>query len=183
MCVCVCVYKIFIFEKILDIHIQISSEKNLRMGRHKPFQLQRSLHFSFSYQTRSLNFSVEKFKVSEWEERVAELTWDGMGFRTRKSNRLALQDKKRQSRPELVSKTRGDMNDGSGAHIQGMSMSDFCSIWKGFVGRLEFGWEKIVRKDENLKVDDCLFRQTPLLTFSPYLFSLTFFKQPRKMTS
>lgn len=153
------------------------------MGCHKPFQLQRSLHFSFSYQTRSLNFSVEKFKVSEWEERVAELTWDGMGFRTRKSNRLALQDKKRQSRPELVSKTRGDMNDGSGAHIQGMSMSDFCSIWKGFVGRLEFGWEKIVRKDENLKVDDCLFRQTPLLTFSPYFFSLTFFKQPRKMTS
>ena len=135
------------------------------MGRHKPFQLQRSLHFSFSYQTRSLNFSIEKFMVSEWEERVAELTWDGMDFRTRKSNRLALQDKKRQSGPELVSRTRGDMNDGSGAHILGMSMSDFCSIWKGFMGRLEFGWEKIVRKDENLKVDDCLFRQTPLLMF------------------
>ena len=135
------------------------------MGRHKPFQLQRSLHFSFSYQTRSLNFSIEKFMVSEWEERVAELTWDGMDFRTRKSNRLALQDKKRQSGPELVSRTRGDMKDGSGAHILGMSMSDFCSIWKGFMGRLEFGWEKIVRKDENLKVDDCLFRQTPLLMF------------------
>ena len=111
------------------------------MGRHKPFQLERSLHFSFSYQTRSLNFSVETM-VSEWKERVSELTWDGMDFRTRKPNRLALQDKKHQSGPELVSKTRGDMNDGSGAHILGMSMSDFCSIWKGFMGRLEFGWEK-----------------------------------------
>ena len=81
-----------------------------------------------------------------------------MDFRTRKSNRLALQDKKHQSGPELVSKTRGDMNDGSGAYILGMSKSDFCSIWKGFVGRLEFGWEKIVTKDKNLKVDDCLFK-------------------------
>ena len=47
------------------------------------------------------------------------------------------------------------------------------------------GWNlggKRLRKDENLKVDDCLFRQTPLLTFSPYFF-LTFFKHPRKMTS
>ena len=49
--------------------------KNLRMGCHKPFRLQRSLHFSFSYQTRSLNFSIETM-VSEWKERVAELTWD-----------------------------------------------------------------------------------------------------------
>ena len=118
--------------------------------------------------------------VSEWEERVAELTWDGMDFRTRKSNRLALQDKKRQSGPELVSRTRGDMKDGSGAHILGMSMSDFCSIWKGFMGRLEFGWEKIVRKDENLKVDDCLFRQTPLLMFLRICFLWPFLSSPGK---